>query len=96
MPFFPHAENYHCCKGMTEVMEPHTPKSYVMSSPKYYCFPMGQPGQTPLYLLYYSDNSNKIIPIPLILFRKGGILSLDWSDAHVYGSEAGRGKMGSV
>ena len=57
------------CEGVTEVMEPHAPKSYVIPSPKYYDFPMGRPGQSPLYLLYYSDNSNKIIPIPLILFR---------------------------
>ena len=57
------------CTGMTEVMEPHVPKSPVNQSPKYYCFPMGQPGQPPLYLSYYSDNSNNIIPIPLILFR---------------------------
>ena len=54
---------------VTEVMEPHVPKSPVNQSPKYYCFPMGQPGQPPLYLSYYSDNSNNIIPIPLILFR---------------------------
>lgn len=33
--------NRHRGEGMTEIMEPHTPKSYVMSSPKYYCFPMG-------------------------------------------------------
>ena len=57
------------CAGMTEIMEPHVPKSPVNQSPKYYCFPMGQPGQPPLYLSYYSDNSNNIIPIPLILFR---------------------------
>ena len=46
--------------------------------------------------LYHSDNSNNIIPMSLILFRNGGILSLDWSDAHVYDCEAGRRKMGSV
>lgn len=88
--------NRHRGEGMTEGMEPHAPKSYVIPSPKYYCFPMGQPGQSPLYIPYYSDNPNKIIPIPLILFRNGGILSLDWSDAHVYDCEAGCGKMGSV
>ena len=37
-----------------------------------------------------------IIPILLILFRRGGILSSDWSDAHVYDCEAGRRKMGTV
>lgn len=84
------------CRGMTEAKEPHTSQSLVTLSPKYYCFPMGQPGRSPLYLLYYSDNSYNIIPIPLILFRNGGILSLDWSDAHVYDCEAGRGKMGPV
>lgn len=88
--------NRHGGEGVTEVMEPPGPKSYVISSPKYYCFPMGQPERSPLYLLYYSDYSNNIIPIPLILFRNGGILSLNWSDAHVYDCEAGRGKMGSV
>ena len=46
--------------------------------------------------LYHSDNSNIIIPMSLILFRNGGILSLDWRDAHVHDCKAGRGKMGTV
>ena len=29
---------------VTEIMEPHAPKSYVIPSQKYYDFPMGQPG----------------------------------------------------
>lgn len=52
---------HHSSKGVTEVMEPHAPKSHVIPSPKYYCFPMGQPGQSPLYLLYYSDTID-IVP----------------------------------
>lgn len=58
----------HRGEGMTEVMEPHGPKSHVLPSPKYYCFVMGQPS---LYLPYCSDNSNDTIPILLILFRRG-------------------------
>ena len=56
---------------VTEVMEPHGSKAPVTPFPKHYSYPMEQPGQSPLYLLYCSDNSNNIIPIPLILFRNG-------------------------
>jgi len=35
-----------------------------------------------------------MIPTALILFRKGGMLSLDWRDAHVYDSQTGCGKWG--
>lgn len=87
------AGDHHRGEDKTEIMEPDAPKAPATPSPKYYCFPMGKPGQSPLCLLYYSDNSNNIIPIPLILFRNGGILSLDWSDAHVYDGKAGSGKM---
>ena len=81
---------------MTEILELHIPKIPCNPIAEILLFPMGKPGQSPLNLLYYSDNSNDIIPMPLILFRNGGILSLDWSDAHVYDCEAGVGKMGSV
>ena len=35
------AGDCHRGKGMTEIMKPHAPKSYVIPSPKYYCFPFG-------------------------------------------------------
>ena len=56
------------CKSVTEVMKLHAAKPHVIPSLKHYRFPMGQPS---LYLLYCSDNSNNIIPTPLILFRSG-------------------------
>lgn len=45
---------------------------------------------------HYSDKQHGIIPIALIIFRKGGILFLDWSDDYVYDREAGSRKMGAV
>ena len=47
-------------------------------------------------MLYYSDKTRNIIPMPLILFRKGGILPLEGSDDHVYDREAGSGKVETV
>lgn len=46
--------------------------------------------------LYCSNKQGNIVPIQLILFRKGGILPLDWGDNHVYDRKASRGKVGAV
>ena len=44
-----------------------------------------------------SDNPQSVIPMALLLFRKGGILPLEeWRDAHVHDCKAGCGKMGAV
>ena len=46
--------------------------------------------------MHYSDKWNNIIPIMLILFRKGGIISIDRSDDYVYDRKASGREMGTV
>lgn len=46
--------------------------------------------------MYYSDEWNDIVPIMLILFRKGGIIPMDRSDDYVYDCKTSGREMGTV
>lgn len=46
--------------------------------------------------MHYSDKWDNIVPIMLILFRKGGIIPIDRSDDYVYDRKTSCRKMGTV
>ena len=52
--------------------------------------------KTIAFSAHYSVKAKSIVPMSLILFRKGGMLPPEGRDDHVYDRKASRGKMGTV